>query len=225
MKNQLFIVLFCCLSVAAQPVLLAQNVIANSTLAGKYALQFQVYDFFQFDNFQGGVISGKYYFNESTAVRFGTEIGFSNTDSFYDREYFDSENEFEDNREEDRINIDFRLQLLIIEKLSADDIYFYFGGGPSIGFASQKLKVESQAGEAVTMSKSDRVTNSYGFNVVAGTEWFFSKSMSLSLEYDTAFIFAVSEEKSEDDYSKFKRTDEAFRIRSNQVKLGLSILL
>lgn len=211
-------------------ILFSQTIFAQTEdeeidLNGRYALQFQVTDLLQFTDFQGGVISGKYHFNENFALRFGTEIDLSNADRTTENKQINPASEVEQTLQEDQFNIGIHLQLLFLHDVSSPNIFLYYGGGPFIGYYSETNERESQSGELLTNYKSERTSKSYGVNAVLGVEWFFMKSMSLSLEYNTGIALNKSDINENNDGVKSSRTEEIFNIRTNQVKLGLSILL
>jgi opacity protein-like surface antigen len=207
-------------------ILILANINAQTSyldsLDGKYALQFQINDNFNLSEFQGATLSGKYHLGKKSAIRLGLNISFD--DSEIERESIirDTINYYESSK----VNgVRFTINSQYINYLVAvNDIGFYLGAGPSIGFGHSEGESEYEITDS-TVEKGSGSSNNFtiGLEVIAGVEWSFNRNMTLSAEYGMAFYYTYRKEKSEITTRKDERKMEIFGLTANSINFGLSV--
>jgi opacity protein-like surface antigen len=212
----LIIIIFCSIKVYSQ------DTSKVNSLAGKYALQFQIADNFQLTSFQGSVLSAKYHFTNSSALRLGISF-YSNSDGL--NEFYNYNADSLNAGQIDNTNgyvVQITIQYLYYYSFPGN-INFYLGGGPLYGKSFYKDHSESIYSDTTYSSNASSNGWSVGVDLAAGVEWFFTSNMSLSAGYGLMYLYSTNIH-AETQYShtityKFKSNN----INADQVKFGLSI--
>lgn len=195
-------------------------------LTGKYALQFQIAENFRLTSFNGTVISGKYNFTSSLALRLGVSISSEKIEVNQTR--YDSINSSSTSGENDisGYSINIKSQLLFSNPI-IDDISFYYGGGFLLSYYFNKQNDEGKPDSILASYNSTNSGFGYGFEAVAGVEWFVKSNISLSGEYGINFIHTNTESeqktKSKVQNSSYKISLSETRTYGSYVRLGLSV--
>lgn len=232
--------IFCLIILTA----LALNVSAQETTTNadtskqfrfpKHALQFQIEDFIRFSDFNGGIISGKYHFNNPSAIRLGISYSNKYDDQELEEVHFPGDSTVLDRSINKNAQL-LKLKFHFLRYLSFSKSTKYFiGAGPNATLYWQDYEIEYTRQESDNQSNDHRRGESKnweaGIEVLNGVEWFFHPSMSLSLEYSFLFRYnrQITKEKTLDNNSADKREEktskaEGWHISSNPVKFGLSV--
>ncbi len=190
----------------------------TTSLAGKYALQFQVSQNFTLSNFLGSVISGKYHFTNESAVRVGLGLSASMNNQTSGQE--SQSGVLESNAQ----SIDLTTQYMITPVIS-ENVRFYFGAGPKLGLNYSKYdNVTNPSNHSQTSEKASTKGYSVGVLCSAGVEWFFMNRMSLCAEYGLTYVYSYS--KINRNYNKSVSTEQKtynYSFNGNDVRFGLSV--
>ena len=200
---------------------LAQSSYLDS-LDGKFALQFQINDNFSLSDFQGTTISGKYHLGKRDAVRLGLNVSFDDSDVERESIIRDTINYFESSK----VNgVGFTINSQYLNYLvAANDIGFYIGAGPSVGFGHSEGESEYEITDSTVEKGSGSSDNfTLGLDLIAGVEWSFYKNMTLSAEYGIALYYTNRTENSESISRKDERTTKIFRLTANSINFGISV--
>jgi len=192
------------------------------SLDGKFALQFQISENFTLTNFQGATLSGKYHLGKRSAIRLGLSLYFDDSNS--DREINLSDTlHYTENAQTNSIGFTISSQYLNY-LVGTDDICFYLGAGPTIGFGNSESEFKSESSDS-TISNGSGSSDSFtiGLDAIVGVEWSFHKDMTLSAEYVIKFYYNHRSEKSDSITNKYERTIDSFRLTENYVNFGISV--
>jgi hypothetical protein len=195
-----------------------------TSLAGKYALQFQVSQNFTLSSFMGSVISGKYHLTNKNAIRIG--LGFSSTmgNQSSVTQYSSGASDVNNVSEGNSQSVDITAQYMITPVIS-DKIRFYCGAGPKFGLNFSKINNTSNAvNTSQYIDKQNTKGYSAGIMCSAGVEWFFSSKMSLCAEYGLTYVYSYA--KITGDYNgSYTATQETYKYSfdGNNVRFGLSV--
>ena len=192
------------------------------SLDGKFALQFQINENFSLSDFQGTTLSGKYHLGKRSAIRLGLNVSFDDSDIERESIIRDTINYFESSNV-NGVSININSQYLNY-LVAANDIGFYLGAGPSVGFGHSEGESKYEITDS-TVEKGSGSSNNFtlGFDLIAGVEWSFYKNMTLSAEYGIAFYYTNRAEKSESTSRNDERTTKIFRLTAKSVNFGLSV--
>jgi len=196
----------------------------STSLAGKYALQFQISQDFTLSNFLGSVISGKYHLTNKNAIRIG--LGFSTTmgNQSSATQYSSGESDANNVSESNNQSFDITAQYMITPVIS-DKIRFYCGAGPKFGLSFSKTNNTSNVVNAAQyVDKQNTKGYSAGVMCSAGVEWFFSSKMSLCAEYGLTYVYSYT--KNTRDYNGSHTTTQEtynYSFNGNNVRFGLSV--
>lgn len=186
----------------------------------RYALLFQIGENFNLSSFDGSVISFKYHFENSNALRIGVSI----SGSSYDEEYSTDSQVFEDNATFLRDNFYGRVNIeyLIYNELFKD-ITFLYGCGPFLAYFNNYTLEEN---EDQSNYSTEETEWNYGLDVKAGFEWFVSTNFSFIAEYSLTFANSINELKVDGTYDiSSTRTRDRFEVQGQGVKIGLTVYL
>lgn len=203
------------------PSLQAQD---STSLAGKYALQFQISQNFTLSNFLGSVISGKYHFTNESALRVGVDLSTimnNQSNTSHDNSFVYATNNVNETNSQSISIIAQYLRTVSV----GDNIRFYYGIGPKagIGFAKQNTG-SNTTGTNYAYQKQTYKNFSAGFLCSAGAEWFFSKKMSLCAEYGFAYQYIYSKTTSNSNTSSEQTVrNYGYSFRGENVRFGLSV--
>lgn len=196
-------------------------------LSGKYALEFQIAENFKLTSFDGAVISGKYCFDNSLAIRLG--ISFSSREDINDNNSSSTSNYFSGSEKNELSSYDLQIksQLLLYNPL-IENISFYWGGGLifSYNYNKQTRKIVA---DTVLITYDDKISGfGYGLDAIAGVEWFVRKNISLSGEYGLEIKYQnLNKEQNRIDsvqpIYKVNGSSKSTRLNGSYVRLGLSI--
>jgi len=217
-RRNLFITLFLFVFSFAS---FAQNTSYLDSLKGKYALQFQISDNFNLTNFQGTTFSGKYHLSSKSVVRVGLSFSLSNADG-ESKETRPNTASNNNNANSDQYSLTILSQYIRYIR-GIDDIVFFIGGGPFVGFDHSTLEADNTSSNSVFHSNDDVNGFSTGLDLLAGVEWIFTKNMSLSAEYGIMFSYYSSTRNYTDDNSKIKTTNKRISIGRGDVNFGISV--
>jgi opacity protein-like surface antigen len=192
------------------------------SLDGKFALQFQINENFTLTNFQGTTFSGKYHLGKKSAIRAGLSISFDDARSERESTINDTLNYFE-NSENNSIGFTIISQYLFY-LVRTDDIGFYMGSGPTIGFGHSKGETKLEISDSTFETGSGSSDNfNVGLDAIIGVEWSFHKDMTISAEYGIKFYYIHQTSEFETTSRKDKRTNEAIRLTPNYINFGISV--
>jgi len=210
-------------------ILLHTNSIAQETEThkGLYAFQFQISSNFTLSSFQGTVLSGKYNFTENDAVRLGLSINQNNQSRnsliIYNNPLTTSSNIIDNAKNTYEIILQY-----LRNNYLRNNFNFYYGGGPSFQYSHNRNK-NYMAGQNYT-EYTDRF-RSFGITALAGIEWYFNESMSLSAQYGLTYYYYEDVYNSDNgtniieiiQQSSTKNKTSGFQINPNSVLFGLTI--
>jgi len=196
----------------------------TASLAGKYALQFQISQNFTLSNFLGSVISGKYNCSNTSAIRVGfdftTTMG-NQSNANHDFYTGYSSNSLSENNTQ---SIGLVAQYLWEAPLG-DNIKFYYGVGPKLGIGfSKQTYAGSSTSSSYSYQKYINKNISAGFLGSAGVEWFFSKKMSLCAEYGISYLYNYTKNSNNSNTSMEQTVRTySYSLRGDNVRFGLSV--
>ena len=194
---------------------------------GNYALLFQVQQNLSLSNFSGMVISGKYRISSTSAIRAG--IGFlANMQNFNDREQYNPSSGTSDwdlrTRNSRQWMITGKMQYILGLK-KAKNINIYLGGGPGLGFS--KSTASRDYSDSYGSVDSYSYETSYWFvslEAIFGAEWYFTRNMSLSAEYNFAYKYSTSKSSTiNGTLGDSRDVNYFYSFGGNAVLLGLSV--
>jgi opacity protein-like surface antigen len=196
-------------------------------LTGKYALQFQIAEDFRLTSYNGAVISGKYNFSNSLAIRLG--VSFSSKEDEIDQNSSGTNNYYSGSEKDKSSVYDLQIksQLLLYNPL-IEDISFYFGGGLifSYNYNKQTRKIVS---DSLWIIYDDKISGfGYGLEAIAGVEWFVRKNISVSGEYGLEIKYQnldKDQDRIDSGQSIYKvnGSSKSIRLNGSYVRLGLSV--
>ena len=192
------------------------------SLDGKFALQFQISENFTLTNFQGATLSGKYHLGKRSAIRLGLSLNFDDSDS--DREITLSDTlNYHENAETNSVGFTISSQYLNY-LVRTDDIGFYLGAGPTIGFGNSESEFKSVSFDSTINTGSGSADFfTIGLDAILGVEWSFHKDMTLSAEYGMKFYYTHRNEKLDSTETNYERTIDSYRLTQNYVNFGISV--
>jgi opacity protein-like surface antigen len=205
----------------ASSALFAQD---STSLAGKYALQFQISQNFTLSNFLGSVISGKYHFTNNSAIRLGVTFSSSMDNDGQNIDYQNSTNSASYMAEQNGKSFDITAQYLVYPEVNKK-ILFYWGAGPRVAYTYSNNKTNHSS----TGSPDNYITaktNSWTVGVLgsAGVEWFFTSQMSILAEYGLSYVYSYSKrEKTEGVNDRITDKNHNYSFGASIVRFGLSV--
>ena len=193
----------------------------------RFALQLQIKENFQFDDFQGSLISAKYHFNEKHGLRFGIEIygDFKKSDNIYFF-YPDASNSSDPSLKKNDLSILFIFQYLNISS-SRYRMRRYIAMGPIIGYGYTYENTAKDLGDD-NIAISPNTINRTDYKIILGSlfdlglEYYINKNIGIMVEYGIKFLYNKQKcDSKRPDYDEFYYED--FQINSDNLKLGISI--
>jgi opacity protein-like surface antigen len=192
------------------------------SLDGKFALQFQISENFTLTNFQGATLSGKYHLGKRSAIRLGLSLNFDDSDSDREITLSDSLN-YNENAENNSVGFTISSQYLNY-LVRTDDIGFYLGAGPTIGFANSETEFNLVSSDStINNGSGSGDTFTIGLDAIVGVEWSFHKDMTLSAEYGMKFYYRHRTDKLDSTASKYERTSDSLRLTANYINFGITV--
>lgn len=152
----------------------------------KYSVQFEVEDLLKFGSYSGAVLSLKYHFNDSYAIRLGfnTRLDFTKTN---DKRYQNSVNQSDSLTINDKTDGDlaqFGINLIGLKYFSiTKPIKFYAGSGLAIYREWQNSSNSHWITYSTQNYDREKANWSFVFKLLYGVEWFFHSQMSLNMDY------------------------------------------
>lgn len=212
MKTILFLLLFVI-------TINAQTTSDSLNLSGKYALQFQISENFKLSSLQGTILSGKYNFNNSIALRIGISGNYNSNEL--------TRNEYTlpyETREQTTHSFEIKLQAIFCLPV-VEDVAFFVGAGPLLNIGSSKQSIfikDSDRTRYFEDIRSDQETRfiAYGLEFICGTEWFVKSNISLFPEI--GFTVSHREEKYFKDSEKIQ-TITSDVVQAVNARLGVSL--
>lgn len=201
------------------------------------SFQFRIQQFLTLSDFQGGIISYKYHFNNHYAFRFGLGIRLDNNNKDENKFTFIDSTNYLSNNDITKYEYSFTSQFLFYVNPQSD-IKLFIGLGPYVSFSKNSSNNNSTTlyNDASAVNNSNIMKTTYhslGISAVYGVEWFFLKKMSLVAEYGFSAGYYKSESdaklESHDSNGKINpnlysnNTSSGFRFNNNQVNFGLSV--
>jgi hypothetical protein len=201
-------------------------------LAGKYALLFQIGSNFSLNNFESATIAGKYQLNQKSSIRLSLSLNMNNQDADNiiknegDLSSSQSKENISDDRFGYRIDAQYLCNTFIIEDLS-----FYFGGGPFVGYSSNNSenKKDPYYSNTTRIISVDYNSLNTGIGITTGVEWFVKSNISLLADYSLDFGYDKTTRNTIEEYfgdQTSKTTSEnstsSFYIGNSYAKLGVS---
>lgn len=206
-----FLVLILVSNVMAQP-----NEIYIEEQMSMRAFEFRFGPNFTVGNLNGSAISWKWAVSKDQANRIG--VSFESGLNFGSAT--ETDNDLPDISEYDLF---FRLQADRIHYYPTNSkIAFYHGYGPRLGFGIDR-KEERIEDTVDTVHEKTRSLET-GLGVIAGVEWFVSRSLSLSGEYGLNTTYAVTLQKTrEQDVERSSQTLRSLQLAGTLVQLRIAI--
>lgn len=207
---------------------------ANAALSGKWALQFQIKNNFTLDNFQGSAFSGKFHFNNHSAIRVGVDLStYSTKEEYSHEENMPDTTLFENSAQSGENNIKINIQYLYYNNIN-NSISMFLGVGVNHTMRpiyNREINNENQLGKT-----SINITG-YGVDLIFGVEWFVRNNIGISAEYNSGYSYVEStrtftlfeNDEIEDEISGdnfIEKTTKSYSrssFENNSVKLGVSI--
>lgn len=215
----------------------------NALVPGTWAMQFQINKLFQSKNYNGFTFYGKYQNNRHNAVRAGFGLNFMNLKSadFVNLAYIgillEDPRNVDTNTKYDYNSQQYSLTFQFIEyPYINSNVLFYLGAGPDLGYSRNVLKANFSYTYPPYYDSNSLELWSVGIAGVLGAEWFFTRNMSISAEYDiiaeiewgtlddiTGNVFYNSQTKTNTQQEiRTGHNPSNFRISANNVEFGLS---
>ncbi len=202
------------------PSLQAQD---STSLAGKYALQFQISQNFTLSNFLGSVISGKYHFTNESAIRLGIDFNATMSNESKKTDYNNVNTSENDSYQTNSQTINIITQYIFYPVIS-DNIKFYYGIGPSIGLGfSKNGTTYNNTGGYFSSRNQTGKSFSAGVQGSAGVEWFFAKKLSLCAEYALSYVYSYSKVEGNPNNDHVEQRNYNYSFTGNNVRFGLSV--
>ncbi len=212
----------------------AQGALSKDTLLNENsrALEFQISQNFTLSSFEGSTVSYKQHLSSRQAIRYGLSVSVQSQKN--------DQNQISANAVTDVTNFSsysatvnaYYLCYAAPKKM----IYFYYGGGPLVGYSYSNTEWTSHAnpdlGGWKNESRSKSKSFSAGLGVVCGVECFVTRDISLCAEYNLAATYTHShvEEPTKQYYagsptqtSDRQNTRDSFNFGSSAVKMGLLV--
>lgn len=171
-----------------------QQLLPKTGTDERWALQFQIQNNFTLNGFQGGTLSLKHQFSPSYAQRLGVYISTSVSGDRRDNSNYPADttnNQRKTNQNSERIDL---ILNFIGYPVSAGDVHFYYGAGPKISFSRNYSSVEDNTYYPTLtfgqVSTSTTISWAGGAAMCAGVEWFATKTISLTSEYQVNVIYS-----------------------------------
>lgn len=221
-KDFTFIIFFSLLTINS----FSQDKKEEINLANKFALQFQILRNFELSGFGGAAISGKYCFNNSSAIRASFSINQSTNkreDESIPQDTLNGTGSFNFN-DSDLLKFGFGIQYLHNIRV-LNSVVFYLGGGPYLASSSEndETKEKFQYGPETYISNQETSYFEFGVNLVTGVEWFVANNISLSGEYEIYYFNRDYEFTYNGDYGKRTITETNSGFDYSAVKLGVTV--
>ncbi|MBK6915422.1 MAG: outer membrane beta-barrel protein [Ignavibacteriales bacterium] len=193
-------------------------------LNGKFALQFQISSNFTLSHFQGTTFSGKYHFDNRSAIRVGVSTQINNSDdditaseldSFYVHPSYTNSFDYQTYS----VNLQYLNYLTTME-----DVGFFIGAGPYVSYAFSKQDIDT-ANVFDFYSSSTSTQWNFGAELLAGVEWMFNNKMTLSAEYGVRAYYLTSESTQDVTYlgKNISSKRKGFNLMPSSIKFGLSV--
>ena len=193
------------------------------SLAGKYALQFQISQNFTLGNFLGSVISGSYHLTNTSSVRIGLSYTgtMDNTDKMNNN---DSLSNLENTTNDvNSTSIDLMVQYLVATPVT-NNILFYWGAGPRGGVIFSKTTNNHTQTATQNYANSEKKNGwSAGAMASAGVEWFFSRQMSLLAEYGISYLYTYTKTTTTSGQYTYEIKEYNYSLGGSSVRFGLSV--
>jgi len=186
----------------------------------RYALLFQIGENFNLSSFDGSVISFKYHFENSNALR----IGFSIDGYSEDQNYLERINSMSDESESEEDKIYFRINTLYLTYSELfNNVSFYYGAGPFLSYSYMwHHYIDPENGTNTT----EQDYWNFGLDFTVGTEFIINKNLSLNAEYGMSIWYSKSDYETIDyNLSKFENEGSKYLFKGSGVKLGLTVYL
>ena len=205
---------------------------------GDQALQFQInagarssFSSGYLSEYSGSMLSYKKMISDHKALQIGlglTGLLYSVEESqdFY---HMDSLN-VDGSEDDSYLSLD--LSIMLVNSLSGNRAWFYYGYGPSISYSQSYDEYETDLNsEPPEFYMQERSTSLFeaGLTAVAGVEWGLNSFLTLHAEYRSSFSYRLQTSdqnySSEDHAGDHERTSKInqFRFSSDGVRFGLSV--
>jgi hypothetical protein len=195
-------------------------------LTGKFALQFQIAENFKLTSFQGSIISGKYNFSNSLALRFGVSFNARNDKYDQDNSNVNTNNKYLSVDEIADYSVQIKPQLLYSSSI-VEDVSFYWGGGLTLIYEHNAQNSKSTVDTLLTTYEYNSSGFGYGLEAVVGVEWFVKKNISLSAEYGLQVSHIkvnIEQKRVENGSNILNKNDNSYtRSNGNLIRMGLSV--
>ena len=182
---------------------------------GKFSLQYQVLEDFSLTDFQGSIISARYFTSDRGVIR----IGFS---SDYSK---NKENLIGEAITANRIKSDsfmFGVETQYLYYITNNNLSLYTGLGPKISYINSSSKLFSNntpAGEYNIKQSIEKYEYGLGILAVLGGEYFVTKYLSIIAEYGIICQYELTKIKHS---ITGERENEGYELKPLKAKLGVS---
>ena len=196
----------------------------STSARGKYALQFQIGSNFQLSSFDGATIAGKYTLPDDNVLRLGFTISGAGTNKDAVLSYtapIYTQTVVVGKSETKSFGVNLSIQYLFYNKL-INNIAFYFGGGPLVGISYGKTNSAASNG----YNTYETITRGWnlGLGFSGGVDWFVSKGLSISAEYNFAASYAktINNSVMPGNAELEQETTYGYQFGGSNVNLGVS---
>jgi hypothetical protein len=181
----------------------------------RWSLNFHMDEDFSWDQANGNLVSGQYFFKSDLAFRFGVGGEYS---------YYTLERDRvrPDNKPTSKmISVDLYPTLLFYQK--SVPFKFYWGLGPVLGleFNEDKTEQRENGGAWQLMQKTETESYNLGLQGIVGAEWRFRNWLFLFMEYNPQLIFRYHQV---EDMRTGRHSAQTITLYSNPIGLGIGIL-
>lgn len=207
--------------------------IENSLAADKWALMFQIDQYFTLTSFEGTMLSVKRHFSSSSALRFGFSATFGSGDASGNEQEIIADTGLSDEASSSSSTTSgftVNLQYLLYPN-PGDDINLFLGAGPLIQLSHNSSESNQVLTNSGRHSTYDRDTWYLGVSGAVGVEWFATRSLSFHGEYGAAVQYITSTRtqvdiqsggSTGDSRTEFTGDSHEWRYSSQAVKFGVS---
>lgn len=195
-------------------------------ISNRFALQFQIQKNLELSGFGGAALSGKYCLNNYSSFRTSISINSSTNNREDKNTPSDTLNgtgtlSIDDS---DILKLGVGINYLHNIQLS-NNVLFYLGAGPYISINSEdgQSKEKYMFDPRIFPSKREISYFEFGVNFAIGVDWFLTKNISLSGEYEIYYFNRDYNFSYEDEYGKRTIDQANSGIDFNSVKLGVAV--
>ncbi len=227
MQKLKFLILISALVFLSTLNLFAQTDSSGIDLKGKWALQFQISQNFTLSDFQGATFSGKYHFDNKSALRLGLTFRYNINERILSDNLPSPDTttvKMEDRLTEDETFVELSIQYLQYSKI-INSISMFYGCG--IDYSTSLRNSKNYLEDKRTYY--DYSYYGIGMSLHIGVEWFVNSNIGILAEYGTGLLYSSREVnykqfyETTNDLDIKKESSTKFSFSPQNIKFGISV--